>query len=273
MANITFVAQVETFFQREVPPFSKLNAQITSKINTINDNVNLINVGIETLLQGVAGGAEQANIPFIMASAPTGWTRDVTQSPDAVLRVTDGVTPPPGASPTAAGGQQGGNWQITGSSAAANSAHAHSLQLHSHVIGGHTHTVGAHAHNDGHSHEQGTHGHNITGSGSQNLGNASQSGLGNVNVTPQDTSVAKQSHGHTLSGHNHIGPGGDGGGTTGESSIGTTNNNSNGILDTHGGSTGTGPGNTSNDGSHIHTVNHSNTWRPKYLNILMCTKD
>ena len=228
MADITFIAPVEEYSQREVPPFTKLNAQITSKINILKDNTNIINTGLENLLQGVSGGAEQANIPLAMASAPTGWTRDVTQSPDAVLRVTDGATLVSGASPDPVGGNQGGSWQIIGSSAALNPTHSHGLNLHTHNIGSHTHLVPSHAHNDGHNHSIGGHRHSGPSGGATTTGPFSGGTIGHTPGTQLVTDI----HTHSVGAHSHgVWAFSAGGGMSGPS-IGTTDDSGGGELST-----------------------------------------
>lgn len=269
MSDIVFIAPVEEYAQREVPPFTKINAQHVSKINTLKDNLNLINTDLETVFQGAVGGVEQAKIPFAMASAPTGWTRDTGFSTDRVLRLTDGVSVPPGANPNNTGGQEGGDWQMIGSSAAVSPQHQHSLQSHTHVLGSHTHTITAHAHNDNHTHEQFAHSHGDNGI-APTLGNSTV----NINALPAaDVTVSPTTHNHTVSTHFHSSQDA-GAGTTGGASTGVTDTSGSGTSDPSGSTSGSASGNlTANEGDHIHTVNHGSSWRPKYLNIIMCKRD
>lgn len=272
MANIIFVAPVESYSQREVPPFSKLNAQIVSKINTIRDNTVIINTGLETLLQGAAGGSEQANIPFALSSAPTGWTRDLTFSTDRALRITDGVTGTSGANPNNTGGGEGGDWQIIGSSSGLSPDHQHDLQNHKHNIGTHTHTITGHTHTDLHTHQQVSHTHPDDLQAPTLSSNLIEP-FALVGATSPDVTVATRAHTHTTPNHNH-GLASNGDGTTSIPSDGTTGISTGGISDAAvSENAGASPDLTSNSGGHLHTVNHGTSWRPKYLNIIMCKKD
>lgn len=279
MADITDVEPLSSWSLREIVMASKLNSQLVSKITLIKDNQVTINTASELLLQGVAGGIHQAKIPFAMAAAPTGWERDTGFLTDHILRVTDGSTLPPGANPTIVGGAHGGDWSITGLSSLIDPDHTHTLYLHTHSMA-HTHTFPTHTHSmQSHTHQTVGHTHTIYPSTIAFTGVT-----GTTTFSTWGGSESKMStgyhghytnHGHPYGGENVPGATGSGGDglTSGVSSptetspSGTTVNSmsGSGYVGNYTGATGIG-------GGHSHTINHDGTWRPKYLNMLMCKK-
>ncbi len=275
MAILQNIADVEPFFPGELPSHEKFTEEFTQKVNTLITNHVIVNDATELLLQGVSGGAEQAKLTFALASAPDGWTRDLSFTTDTLLRVTDGSTLPPGASPTATGGSEGGSWTITGTTTVAETDHTHTMNAHVHDMS-HSHTGGSHTHpSPAHTHLHGNHSHSIS-SGSQVIqqsGDSNQDHSGDINSIPPGVSVARL-HVHTTTIHSH-------GGTT--SAVNPSSAENGGFFETAASDSLIGsasPGNTGGNsstsgtgGSHNHTPSHDGSFRPKYLNMIVCSKD
>ena len=269
MAIIETVENVEPFFPGELPSHEKFTEEFSQKVNIINTNHVIINDALELLLQGISGGAEQAKMPFALAAAPDGWTRDVSFTTDHLLRVTDGVTVPPGVSPTATGGAEGGDWTITGTTTVAASGHTHNMNDHSHSIS-HSHAGGSHTHTGAnHNHTLPSHSHAIFSSG----GGFSSFNIPNQGVTKVGLVVqAVRQHRHTVVAHDHGGTTNPNTGTNATSSH--TTDAANATSSTASPSQSDGNNSvSSNTGGHNHTVSHAGNFRPKYLNMLICSKD
>lgn len=271
MATIVSIADVEPFFPGEHPSNEKFTEEFTQKFNAINSNHVIINDSLELLLQGISGGGEQAKIPLALSSAPDGWTRDISFSTDHVLRVTDGSTLPPGASPNSTGGGEGGSWTITGTTSVAESDHTHTMNAHTHFMS-HSHSGGAHTHFTAlHTHSDPQHAHAIGGTPGATTSSVSAT-VGAKSRLGGDANAL--THTHDITSHNH-------GGTVSEDTITTSASSGatdSGDVDLDGPSTS--PSNTdpnsdvsSGSASHNHTPSHDATWRPKYLNVLICSKD
>lgn len=264
MADIVNIPESAAWSLRELVSLSKLNAHVVTKIGLIDQNHQIINDALVEVLQGASAGSEQAKIAFVLASAPTGWTRDTSFSTDNFLRVTDGSTIPAGASPTHIGGAQGGSNTISGLSSSVAGSHSHTA-VHTHTMS-HTHTLAAHTHTMDHTH---TLSHTHTTS-SEAITTGSGGGESSAKTWTGNPIGYIPAHTHDLT-HTH------------------TLNSASPSVSSHTGSTGsssdsadTGPSaaNTDSESSspstvsgHSHTIIHDGLWRPLYLNILMCKKD
>lgn len=270
MATITTVSPLESWFVREQPTSSKFNSELRNKANTIITNHVIINNSLEQLLQGVSGGAQQAKISFALPAAPTGWTRDISVSDDQTLRVTDGSTLPPGANPIVTGGSEGGTWSVTGLTTDSTANHNHTLANHTHTLGNHTHSMAGHTHGSGvHTHSTVSHNHTYA---SDIVPHGTPSATTDT-ITSGGSPVAGD-HTHDQANHTHSVVGMVPSGLSGVGS-GTTLPTSAEISGGSGVTPGTQPltNITGSTGSHNHSVSNDGTWRPEYLNVLLCKKD
>lgn len=266
MSDIVDISALSTWSLREIITASNLNTQLVAKLDLIYGNQVIINDDMGLLLQGA--GAEQAKIPFIITSAPTGWTRDVSADTDHVLRVTDGSTVPPGTNPTAVGGAKGGSWTVAGLASSVASAHTHTLSAHTHGMENHTHSMSGHTHTVGsHTHSIATHTHTIP---SDNI--TLQIASYWARQTPSGLVVADKDHLHTAT-HSHSGVTVTAVGGTGASGGSTSSGSSSGqVISTNTSGTPVADS-TGSDGSHNHTISQDGTWRPSYLNVMICSRD
>ena len=283
MANIISVSPLASWFLREQPVSSKFNSELKNKMNSLISNHVIINNGLEQLIQGASGGAQQAKILFGLAAAPTGWTRDASVPEDRVLRVTDGVTLPPspqGSSPTAIGGENGGQDGniIVGFGSDTVGSHTHDLANHTHILANHTHSMDNHTHGVSHTHTMLSHPHTYP---SSELGEMRffidpfnsvenikfEFGAG-VSVAQINHSHTNAAHTHTASGFGILVPGSDTGTETGNPTSLPGSGGSGGSI-SNGPSTNT----SGSTGLHSHSISNDGTWRPSYLNVLLCKKD
>ena len=277
MATLTPITTVDSWFPEERVTNNKMYNEITTKVNILIDNHILINNQLNNLIQGELAGIDQGILMFGLASAPTGWTRDITFSTDKILRVTDGRTVPPGDTPVVDGGTEGGSWTLLGMSMTLEGTHSHTMVSHTHSMS-HTHTAGDHTHAiSTHTHYLPKHSHTITGQ---------PAGTYTITVPPAAAyyirpggTVTASLSGitHSRGAHNH------GGGST--QTIGATytaglyggvSGSSNPKFGTISPSTSTSlPSVTSTDSytSHNHAISHDALWRPKYVNIMACKRD
>lgn len=283
MASIVNIQPVTPWSVRDFGSASKLNSQVSNKILAVYQNQVITNYDLGLLFQGVSGGPEQAKIPFVKSSAPTGWSRDTSFLTDHVLRVTDTSTVPPGASATATGGQHGGSWTITGIAASVDPGHTHTLADHTHTMGNHTHAMTSHSHGMNHVHNDTGHTHTTYYSLTSSMTGANSClsfDRYSVDGSYYHVYTANCSSTHTLgdgvslyTSHNHAFGTTASGNTsapnvteTGTSSgtSGTPSNNTTGIPSQP---------NTGSSGSHSHSISHDGSWRPGYLNVLICRRD
>ena len=299
MANIQTIQPLEIWFEDERPSYNKFNSNIRDTIDTMVANDDLINTGLSELLRGV--GAEQAVMPMVMSSAPTGWTREPSFTDGTVLRVTDGSTVPPGASPTATGGVVGGSWTISGINSSVDGAHTHTMEAHTHSLSGHTHSSSGHAHtmgNHGHSYSS-THSHTVAASADTATENyrsnfsvpssgadvRSSSAIGPTNISVQMIFRSASSpfnygytqfgasHVHTLPSHTHSASDGSTG-STGTTSTNNTGSGTPGVGAPTSDVTSLATADTtSSDGGHSHTASHDGSWVPKHVTVIICSKD
>lgn len=251
---------------REEPVSPVWNAQIRLKINDLISHASYLNTNLVSMFSGA--GADQAIISFGLAASPTGWTRDTSFATDKLLRVVTG----------AGGGTSGGDWTITGHTDATESAHTHTVASHTHDLSSHTHTIASHTHTlNSHSHTA-NHTHSLA-SESGTTGNNSTSVRYIANVDSADWAFTSADnifglpwtpHTHTFAAHDH---GGSVGGSTSLSASSTTTGSAGASVSATSSSTGSSAPTTSSSGSHNHGVSHDGTWRPSYLNVLVCKKD
>lgn len=292
MPEINNIAYMEPFFEGEYITKEKLNLQVKDKVNVLIQNQETINTYLNSLLQGASAGVDQAKTIFMMASAPTGWIRDLSADVDSVIRITDGSTAPPGENPTADGGSVGGDWEITGLPNLTASDHTHSYGSHYHLIGdygtGHTHTTSGHVHTlRNHTHTLASHLHSIGGSYTNSSYRSTQHGDGydiiyyiyngpTSSRSSGSSTTDFKDHRHIMSYHNHNGSTSlDGGGTL---SLIDTNNTGSSVSSVSwgGGNEYTGAAgtiSTSAAGGHTHTPSSSGVWRPLYVSGVACEKN
>jgi hypothetical protein len=262
--TLTAVTPSQRWTTREQPTSTKMNQEITNRFNLNISNHQILNTNVSMLLQGTAGGTEQAKLLFALSSAPTGWTRINTHN-DKLVRIADGIE---------AGGLTGGLWTISGYTIDSSGAHTHSLASHVHNIE-HGHGAGtSHRHTIiDHTHTLPSHGHNIAAAAASSTGYAP----GYFNGTPgagDISSAASSAHTHAIPAHAHSTSSGSailptlGSGTSytsydllNISALGATN------------SAIASPDLTGSSGSHTHTATHDSSWRPRYLNVIECSKD
>lgn len=279
MATITTITHLSSLFLREQPVSSKLNSEFRDKVNILIDNNNTINTVLEETLAGSISGASQAKIAFGLPAAPTGWTRDTSFSSDFLIRITDGVTlppTPPGSNPTVVGGEQGGqdfNF-IVGLDTNFIGDHNHTLANHTHSLNNHVHNLIDHFHSGtAHTHSMADHHANHTVNPfTQTL--STEPAIGphpNAQFAAEFISAAPHTHFPAAHGHQLTdtvgGTSGPGAGTGPTSALPGSSGSGSDI--TNGPSTNT----SGNGGTHNHSIANDGTWRPRYLNILLCKKD
>jgi hypothetical protein len=276
MSIITPISYAIPWYIRENPTSAKFTAEVNSKLNILILNQISVNDYTDELLQGSTGGAEQARVPLLMVSAPSGWTRDAAVISGSTLRITDGVTVPPGVDPNIIGGQAGGSWTVSGCSAASTANHTHTMGTHTHSTN-HSHTAPVHSHDLGsHTHPIATHAH----SGLASIGGESKnSDYGNLllwiggTLSPFGT-VVSSGHTHTIGTHSHGGSYTSNTGTTGGPSSNTTGSSTVTITDQSSVISGTPSDDVSgSSGAHLHTIAHDGSWSPKFATVIICTKD
>lgn len=268
MTAIAPVTDVDPFFIGERPSYNKFLGEVTTKTNTLITNSVLMANAINQLIQGAEGGAEQAKIPFSLATAPEGWTRDATFLDDHLMRVTDGVTVPDGADPTVVGGDHGGDWTITSITSIAALAHVHT-QSHTHDIA-HYHTTTTHSHPMSHSHTLPSHTHDIPNTALQLPADMFSYA---VISAASGTNYAYRTHTHQLVAHNHGGTStgsGDSTWTQSNSYTGTSTPSSSTLAASSGNASTT---DTGSSGGHAHAISANGAWRPKYQNLIVCKRD
>lgn len=271
MANIEPIVAVARWYLRETPLSSKFNVELCGKINQLITNNEIVNSALEELLQGTIGGSEQAKIPFGVAAAPTGWTRDITFVTDRILRVTDGSTLPSGANPTATGGADGGAWAISGATTDEVGSHTHDLGNHTHSMSSHTHTLTSHTHGiPAHTHSI-THYHTIPNQGAMTSGSATATSI--YRSSSVSGYMSNNTHEHTTDEHDHGGSTGNNVSTT-DAGSGTSGSASSTVDISPTNTTSVPSTNiTGTTANHSHTISHDSSWRPKYLNVIICKKD
>lgn len=277
MAAITSIDKISQWAFRQFGSASNLNAQIVAKVNLLISNHEAMNENAEFLLQGASAGIEQAKIPMTKPSAPTGWTRDVSIGSDALLRITDGTTTPPGDSPTATGGGSGGSWTINGISTTPAGGHSHE-STHTHTTE-HSHTISSHYHGIDHTHTVPGHSHT---SGLDGVISSTVSGWTSTGAFYYDTStpmaalpepsdITDHSTQHASTHWHSVGSVSDE--VTSHPSSTESSNTTDSTATTSVSSTGTSSLSTGVLSSHTHTIAHDANWRPRYVNIIICGKD
>jgi hypothetical protein len=269
MPTLTEVT-INPFFTLEYPSSIKFNLAVNNNIQNLIQNDTLLDNYVTSMFQDLSGGAEQATIPHFRTTAPSGWTRNVLYSADYILRVTDGSSIPVGDNPEHRGGYTGGSWSITSLSISSTGSHNHTIG-HAHGLGSHTHTFPSHNHTQAHTHTIYSHTHSLAGS-TDTGGTAGDYGTrpnGPYPVFPARASATAASHSHGMS-HTHTTTGGDFSSGTAASAFTSSVSTSTGEETGLSGSTDV---TTATDGSHLHSITHDASWRPKYLDILVCSKD
>ncbi len=256
----------QRWMTREKPTSAKMNLELTTRFNTIITNHTTINNNTSLLLQGATGGTEQAKLLFAIQSAPSGWTR-ISMFNDRMIRVANGVE---------AGGTYWGIWTIFGHTIDSIGDHSHDMANHVHDIS-HTHGAGT-----SHRHSITDHNHTLSSHLHQTLdvaGGTSDFATGPSGATLRRTLagatiVEPIYHAHPYSAHNHM--------LTGLSGVLTSTNSGTsytsydlltvtalGTIDSDVPNTNI----TGNSGSHAHSMSHDSSWRPRYLNVIECSKD
>lgn len=254
MADITPIIPSSGWHIRESPSSTKFTSEISNKVNTLISNELLIHSELRLLLQGSEGGSDQARILFALASAPTGWSRDLTVTTDSLLMTGD------------LGSSSGGGWTVSGLTSSTVGAHQHTF-LHVHSAS-HTHSSVAHSHTMSHTHTE-IHTHGSMTSSSPTVSSAPAANpYGSYPKSGSTGYVFTDAHYHTYE-HTH--------GTSVNSSyvsefLGSTSDASPTVTAYYGNTDTQSVNVTSESGGHAHSVSVG-SWRPKYLNMLACKKD
>jgi len=276
MATIVPIDNVDAFFKDERIAYQKMISVLGESITTLISTQNSISSELDTMLYGVSGGIDQAVLLMTMASAPSGWTRDIGYTEGAVLRVTDGSTAPPGDSPSHTGGNEGGSWVISGVTVDNVSNHNHGI-THIHTLSNHNHGS-THFHTmNNHTHASDDHTHTITPE-STTIGNMTDANPDKYEYpTGSYYGYSKTVHTHTpgLNTHSH------GGTTLGvlgspTTTAVSTNNTQDSTFQSGSPTVDSGASSvstSSDNGEHNHTLNTSSSWRPKYVTAIVCSKD
>jgi hypothetical protein len=264
MANIVHIENIDDWLVREFVSASKLNNQVIFKMDSVYQNQVIINSAISTSI--TTSGPLQTKMPWVIETAPTGWSRDASFLTDYLLRVSDGVVPP-GLNPTAVGGAMGGDATISGNAIGVAGAHTHT-DYHTHSTN-HTHSIPDHSHTIDHSHSSISHTHGV----STYSGNTSSFSDANLVYWYDSgfTTIDSGNHYHDAS-HNHTcstdsasisSYSGISGSATGTTDMGASVIATSSQLVTI----------TSSALNHAHPINDMGNWRPRYLNVLICQKD
>jgi hypothetical protein len=268
MNDITTVSAPLSWYLREIPASVKFSSEATDKINTLIANQIVINNYLDRLLVGSKGGTEPApaTLPMAVPSSPTGWSRDMSILNDQILTISN-----------SSGLTTGGNWSMTGGmTLSTDGAHTHTTGSHIHDLS-HAHTSINHSHAMSHTHNL-VHTHIInletvsTGQASEVLRTATgryTNYVGDI-FTAYNATLTGDEHTHSIQ-HQHIA-------STETVALGSmtplTTAEAAAVYSTYSGNTSaTTNDTTTSEGGHTHSVTGDSSWRPRYMNMIMCRKD